>query len=231
MTVAHRERTAEDAGPRAAGSRAAGASPPAARLRRPGLRDPRLLLGLVLVALAVALGSWAVGTAGATVPVLVAREDLAPGHALEGHVVVEEARMPPGATYLGPDDDLAGLVLTRTVGQGEAVPRAAAAPEADLGLRPVAVTPARALPAGLGTGATVDLWYVPDAGEESGPPRPLVAGVTVAEVTDGGGTFAVGGGATVHVLVPVDDLAGVLESLAADGTVEVVPVPGAAAGP
>ena len=40
-------------------------------------------------------------------------------------------------------------------------------------------------------------------------------------------TFAVGTAVTAHVLVPLDQLAEVLTALAADGTVEVVPVPGA----
>lgn len=42
----------------------------APRLRPPGWRDPRLLTGIVLVAMSVALGSWLVASAGRTVPVL-----------------------------------------------------------------------------------------------------------------------------------------------------------------
>src|SRR3954452_20167145 len=58
-------------------------APVAARLRRPGWRDPRLLVGVVMVAASVALGSWAVQSAQTTVPVYVARDALVPGQRLE----------------------------------------------------------------------------------------------------------------------------------------------------
>src|SRR5665648_686996 len=45
-------------------------SPPAVRLRRPGWRDTRFLVGLVLVALSVAMGAAAFSAAARTVPVL-----------------------------------------------------------------------------------------------------------------------------------------------------------------
>ena len=54
-------------------------APVAARLRRPGWRDPRLLAGVAMVAASVLLGSWAVRTAQATVPVYVTRAALVPG--------------------------------------------------------------------------------------------------------------------------------------------------------
>lgn len=206
-------------------------SPPALRLRRPGWRDPRLLLGVVLVAASVALGSWAVGEAGRTTSVLVAGEDLVPGRPLADAVEVRQVRVPDVArTYLTPDDDLAGLVVTRGVGAGELVARSAVAAEADLELRPVALTPTRALPTTVRTGTAVELWHVPPADDGSRPDL-LVADATVAEVADGGGAFTIGTGATVHVLVPLADLPPVLDALAGDGTVEVVPVPGGTRAP
>lgn len=210
---------------------AARPSPPALRLRRPGWRDPRLLLGVVLLALSVALGSWAVGEAGRTTPVLVAGDTLVPGASLADGVQVREVRMPGAVeTYLTPADDLTGLVVGRQVGRGELVPRAAVASETDLGLRPVTLNPRRALPAAMTTGSTVELWHVP-VPEAEATPELLVRDVTVTQVADGGGTFSIGSGTTVHVLVPVDDLPTVLAALAGDGTVEVVQVPGGTAAP
>jgi hypothetical protein len=52
--------------------------------------------------------------------------------------------------------------------------------------------------------------------------------VTISQISSGDGAFATRTGATVHVLVPSAQLADVLEALAADGTVDVVPVPGGA---
>lgn len=232
-------------------------SPVALRLRRPGWRDPRLLLGVVLVAASVALGSALVSAAGRTVPVYVAAGAIVPGDGVDaGSLRVREVRLgDAGEVYLRADEPLPeGLVAVRTVGAGELVPRAAVAPEADLGLRPVAIEPDGVLPGGLAAGATVDLWYVPEAPrgavaamgsgvggalpEEDGTqdgaapalganePALLVSGLTVAEVSEPRAGLATGSAVTVHVLVPVGDLASVLAALASDGSVEVVLVPG-----
>jgi hypothetical protein len=206
-------------------------SPSALRLRRPGWRDPRLLLGLVLVAVSVALGSLLVSAAARTSPVLVAAGPLVPGDVLDADAVqVRHVRLGGDEQlYLAPDHDLDGAVVVRTVGDGELVPRAALVPEADLGLRPVAITPSGPVASELAAGETVDLWFVPAAptGSDDGvePPRELAAGLTVAEVSEQA-RFAVGGGTTVHVLVDVETLPEVLGALAADGSVEVVHVPG-----
>lgn len=218
-------------------------SPAALRLRRPGWRDPRLLLGIVLVAGSVALGSTLVSAAGRTVPVYAAAEALVPGDVLDVDALrVRDVRLGDADdAYLPADVPLPeGLVVTRTVGAGELVPRSAVAPEADLGLRPVAIEPNGALPGGLDAGASVDLWFVPGSprgvataavgtarGDGAVEPEILVAGVTVAEVSEPRAGLAVGGAVTVHVLVPETDLPTVLAALAADGSVEVVLVPGA----
>ncbi|WP_370514079.1 hypothetical protein [Cellulomonas sp. JZ18] len=117
-------------------------APVAARLRRPGWRDPRLLVGVVLVAASVALGSWAVGAAQRTVPVWVARDVLAPGDTLRASdLVVADVRI--GAAVDGylradrglPDD----RVVLRTVGAGELVPLRAVGRADALEVRPVPV--------------------------------------------------------------------------------------------
>lgn len=222
------------------------ARPVAARLRRPGWRDPRLLVGLVLVAASVALGGWAVAAAGRTVPVYVAVGALVPGQPLDADALaVREVRLDAaGGAYLGADEPLAdGLVVQRTVADGELVPLSALGSVDDLALRPVGVPVAGGLPGGLVEGAVVDLWFVPaDApggavtgasaggvGAAAAPePYELAAGLTVAEVGEPEGAFAVGGTTTVHVLVPVERLTDVLAATAAEGDVQVVVVPGLA---
>ena len=142
-------------------------SPPAVRLRRPGWRDPRLLGGLVLVALSVALGGYAVAAAGRTVPVLATPSALVPGDEVDlDALVVRQVRLAEaGDLYLRADRPGEGdLVAVRTVGPGEIVPRAALAPAAALDVRSVSVTSRAALSEQVVPGASVDLWFVPDAG-------------------------------------------------------------------
>lgn len=214
-------------------------APAAARLRRPGWRDPRLLVGLVLVALSVSLGSWAVTSAGRTTPVWAARGALTPGEAVDAaHLVVVDVRL-AGAEgrYLPASEPLpADAVALAVVGDGELVPRSAVGEEGDLDVRSVAVPAATGLSERIRAGAAVDLWFVPGsapgglaAADDAAPqaPRALVEGVVVEQVDTAEGALVLGGGATLHVLVPTDRLADVLGALSADGEVAVVPGAGA----
>ncbi|WP_372595166.1 hypothetical protein [Actinotalea sp.] len=205
-------------------------SPLAVRWRRPGWRDPRLLVGLVLVGVSVGLGAWAVGTAGRTVAVLAAREPLVVGRPLaDQELVVREVRLADAELlYLPAATELPGdLVVTRAVGAGELVPVAALTAVADIGLREVAVDASGPLASTVVEGSLVDLWFVPEpSAEQPVPvPRELAPGLEVAQVSLPAGALAVGSGATVHVMVPVADLPAVLAALAADGSIQVVSVP------
>ena len=200
------------------------ASPVAVRLRRPGWRDPRLLAGLVMVAAAVGLGAWTVSTAQASTPVYLASGTLTPGRAITAaDLAVGQVRLEPGEAshYLLVAAGLPqGLVVLRTVGPGELVPRSALGAAASLRVRPVPVAVADPPSAALVAGARVDLWGAPG-------PRLLAESLEVAEVTRPTGAFAVGGQTTVQVLVPQELLSQVLGALAEKGAVQVVLAPGA----
>ncbi|WP_407341820.1 hypothetical protein [Pengzhenrongella phosphoraccumulans] len=205
-------------------------SPVAVRLRRPSWRDPRLLAGLVMVAGAVALGSWAVSAAQAYTPVYVARGTLVPGESVgAGDLVVGQVRLSPAeaghylaVTAAGPPE----LVVLRTVFAGELVPASAVGSQASLDVRPVPVQVTDTLSDGVVAGARVDLWVTAATEGDVGPPSLLAEGLEVAEVSRPSGAFAVGARTTVHVLVPTGSLPAVLGALAAPGAVQLVLVPG-----
>jgi hypothetical protein len=193
-------------------------------------------VGLTLVAGSVALGSGLVAAAADSVPVYAALEPLVAGDPLDpARLTVREVRLAESlGQYLRADQDLPDdPVVVRTVDPGELVPLSAVASSPGLGVRPVAITPSGPLPSGVAKGSLVDLWFVPEgeagAADAIAAPFELSAGLTVGEVSaSSGGGFSVGSGTTVHVLVPVSELADVLAALAAPGTVELVHVPGAA---
>lgn len=205
-------------------------APVAARLRRPGWRDPRLLMGVALVAGSVLAGSWVVRTAQHTVPVYAARSAVVPGDGVQASSLqVVEVRGVDLEHYLSADEPLPDdAVALRTVAAGELVPRTAIGSAQELQVRPVALPLRGSASDSLTPGALVDVWFTPpqEADEkDGGTPRALVEAVTVAEVDAETGSFGADGG-TVHVLVPNTVLADVLRALASDGTVDVVPVPG-----
>ena len=208
-------------------------APVAVRLRRPGWRDPRLLVGVAMVAGSVALGSWVVRSAQTTVPVYVAREALVPGQRIAADdVVVADVQLADGALerYLRADEPLpADAVAVRVVGQDELVPADALGSAADLDVRSVAIPLERAPSRDVTVGALVDVWFSPAASGadvEAEDPRQLASSLPVAEVSRPERSLGGAGGSAVHVLVPQGQLPDVLAALASDGVLDVVPVPG-----
>ncbi len=90
----------------------------AGRVRRPSWRDPRLLIGLALIALAVAAVVLIVERSDTTEPFYAASRDLAPGTVLaKDDLVVVHVRVSSGE-YVSQPDAVVGKVLDRTVGAG-----------------------------------------------------------------------------------------------------------------
>lgn len=210
-------------------------SPAASRLPRARWLDARLLVGLLLVLLSVALGATVLADADRRVQVWSVTRDLGAASTLSSDDLRATSVRLDGVAgrYVAATEDLDGLVLTRPVGRGELLPasavRAAGAPER----RRVVIEVDRAGVAGLAKGQVVDLYAVPESPDEpAAPPRLVLAGVTVAEdVRSADGAFG-GGGATagVALLVDVADVPEVIAA-AAHSSVYVVQLPSRGSAP
>lgn len=164
------------------------ASPPAQRLARPSWRDPRLAVGVAIVAVSVVLGAQLLARADDTVAVWSADRDLTAGTEVTPDLLRRsEVRFDSeelAGRYLPAGDQVpSGTVLARDVTAGELVPRAALgeAEVAEVAELPISVA-ADAVPAGVGPGARVDVWVTsPSAAEGEGRAvRVLEAVVVVA---------------------------------------------------
>jgi len=212
-------------------------APTAGRLRRPSWRDPRLVVGIVLVLASVALGARVVAAADDTVPVWAAAGALAPGTALtKDRVTIARVRIEgdSAARYLsavtGPPD----VVVLRTVGPGEIIPASAVGPASSLQQRPVVIPVAQPLPVGLAVGAAADIWVSrkdTTTGAAVGAyakPERIVQGAPVRAITRSGGTLGASSAAGVEVMLDTVQLPAVLDALANEAQVALVPVPGSA---
>lgn len=144
------------------------ASPPARRTRRASWRDPRLAVGLVLVAGSVVAGATLISDDDRTTEVLTLRTGMAVGTVLEADdlvpVAVGFSSEADAERYLPASGQVpAGAVLLRPVGAGELVPRDAVGPadRVDTVDVPVPVSPER-MATGVRSGALVDVWVSPD---------------------------------------------------------------------
>ena len=140
---------------------------PATRATRPGWRDPRLWVGVAVVAVSVVAGARLLASADDSVPVWVAAGDLAAGAELAAaDLEARQVRFVDGADldrYLPADEPLpTDARLLRGVGEGELVPRTALRAGEDAGVLqlPIAVDPAL-VPGSVSTGSVVSV-YVRD---------------------------------------------------------------------
>lgn len=176
--------------------------PPALRATRPGWRDPRLWLGVLLIAGSVVLGARLLAAADDTVTVWGMAADRGSGTPVAAaDLEVQRVRFADGAAlerYFPADQPVPeDLVLTREVGAGELLARSAvgAADDEPVLEVPLAVDPQR-VPPGVEAGSVVDVWV-------TGADRPALSGVRVVAAPSYDEGFAVSG--TRQVVVAVED--------------------------
>ncbi len=171
-------------------------TPPATRASTRGWRDPRLWVGVLIVAVSVVAGARLLGAADDTVPVWSAATSMGAGDEVHADdLVATRVRFadPDDLTgYFTADDQLpADLVLTRGVGAGELLPRAAvgSATDSDTLQVPLAVD-AGQVPGSVQAGSVVDVYLVSSptvaqAGDQPSRSRlrdgPALSAVTVVD--------------------------------------------------
>ena len=198
------------------------------RAERGALRlDPRLLIGIVLVALST-VGVWAlVSGLDDSTDVYAVRDTVTPGTRLQvSDLALQSARLGANATmYLSPGDlPEQGIVVTRTIGAGEFVPDSAVDAVDRAGLATVVVPSRGALPSELGVGSTVDVWAATEL-EQGGfePPAVLVPDAQIAGIQEPEGMVASSSGVAVQLLIPREKAAALLQALAAGDAIDLVP--------
>jgi hypothetical protein len=207
--------------------------PTAARLRPPSWRDPRLLIGLVLLLTSVTVGARVVALADDTHPVYAARATLPTGTPLTTDVLelVRLRLTGTRARYLDAAQPLRpGQILIRTIGAGELVPTAAIASAGAIQFRPVSIPIEGEPPVGLKTGALVDVWASAKRRDAVGggydEPERIAESVEVFGLRTPDTGLSASRAAAVEVLLPSSALAPVLDALANQARVVVLPLPG-----
>jgi len=167
--------------------------PQAIRVSRPGWRDPRLWVGIAIVAACIVAGARLLGSADDTVAVWAVKADAGAG------AVLNRSDLQADRVHFANPSDLAGyyradtalpdaLALTRGVGGGELLPRSAVAsgPASDEVQVPLAVDPVE-VPPGVRSGSVVDVYVAGGSGSGRGeaatggatPAAPALSAVTV----------------------------------------------------
>lgn len=206
------------------GARAAEAGSPvpaATRAVTPGWRDPRLWVGLLIVAVSVVVGARVLAGADDTVAVWAVADDAGPGAELtDADLEVRQVRFADDdalGAYFSADAELpASMRLVRAVGAGELLPRAAigAAGTADVVELPIAVDPGQ-VPPSVRAGSVVDVYLAGSDRRRGGDGfEPLLAEVTVVAAPGREGAFgSVSGLQQLVLAVPESDAARYLSAV------------------
>lgn len=207
-----------------------GATATMMRLRAPRWKDPRLIVGIVLVVASVLMGAVLVSRLSETTTVLVARSAIVPGDQLgaEELMAVELRLGEQTAHYVGSIDAIPdGAVALRAIQPGELIPLSAVGQSETVPLRPVVIPVDAAVAESVVPGATVELWRTVPATKDGDPARAeLLVPDAVVRRVDQGSSLGMKE-LSVEVLVPSDSLDEVLVVLAQDDRLDVIGVPGA----
>ncbi|MFZ3454258.1 SAF domain-containing protein [Arthrobacter sp. 7Tela_A1] len=202
---------------------------PAQRLKKPSWKDPRLLVGILLVLASVAGVTALVAGAEKSTNVLVAARDLPVGTALDSEdfdVVpvrlgtLEGAYMPAGEKI--PDGAVAGALIR----SGELLVRADLATSDQLDRKPLGLDVETPLPSGIRSGDRVDVWAsLPDGRNGFSEPRKLLEAAEISEIAVAESVIAGPDATRLLVLVEDSDLPALLGALSNQAKIAVVPNP------
>ncbi|HEY8752121.1 MAG TPA: hypothetical protein VIM40_00520 [Arthrobacter sp.] len=204
-----------------------------ARLKPPSWKDPRLLVGVLLVLASVVGVISLVGSADQTTEVYAARDSIAVGEKLTADNVVR-AKVRLGETeehYVTVEAGLPdGLVAVQRIGKNQLVPRDSLATVDALDRKPVAVTIEEALPPQAVAGTRVDVWVaLPDARNGFSEPKLLLPGAEIAQVTVGSTALGSSRNTVLMVLVADEQMPAILGAQANKAKISVVWNPGGGA--
>lgn len=206
------------------GSPGAPAPPPAVRAATPGWRDPRLWIGVAIVAASVVAGARLLAAADDTITVWGVAADMGAGDQVTADdLVAQRVRFADDGQldrYFAADESLpAGLELLRGVGEGELLPRAAvgSTEETDSLQVPISVAAER-VPSSVGAGSVVDVFIVarptdPRAPAPGGPGEPALQAVTVVAAPALDEAFGTTGERQLDLAVPERDAQAFFELL------------------
>lgn len=197
------------------------------RVARPTWKDPRLLVGILIV-LASCVGVIALVSAlDRTVPMYVAKADISLGEELTAEKLeVSNVKLDALAPrYVAASPDLvAGRRANALIRAGELIPSSALGLHDGTNRRPVSVNLPDALPAAIGAGSHVDVWVAPKdrAANAFAAPTLLLPAAEVTYRAERSTGFGGTSGTVVELLVVDEKLADLLEAMANDARITVV---------
>lgn len=217
-------------GGRLAGTGSTTGSEPAGRLKKPSWKDPRFIVGLLLVLASIAAVVAVVENADQTTKVYAAKDNIAVGqHVKPRDLVAVPVRLGEVRDeYITVADGLPGRAYAqRLVNEGELLAASALDRADPLDRKPVGITVTEALPNQAKVGSRVDVWVsrpLEDGSYEE--PELLLPQAEISEISKSSSALGSATATQLHVLVQDDQMPDLLAALSNEAKLAVVWNPG-----
>lgn len=189
--------------------------------------DPRLAIGVVLVAASIVGVVSLVATADDSIEVYAAASPLTPGDRVTSDdLIVRNVKLNESREfYIGRGELPAdGFIATRPIGAGELIPASSIGSNEGLSLTAVVVSPQGGLAQVVSSGASVDVWASAETEEGGyGAPGVIVSGATVVRLIEDDSLVSSASGSALELLVPRSRVARLLEAMANGDVLSVIP--------
>ena len=208
-------------------SDARGDTATAQRFKKPTWRDPRLVVGLLLVLTSIAAVVLLISALNRTEPYYVAARDLSVGQRVskEDLVPVDVRLQDASQQYLSTESALKDNdVLVQRVPRGQLVPTSAVGTADELDRSPVGIALETPLPAEATAGSRVDVWVADQKASGRGyeSPRKLVPGAEISTIESDNSALGNSTGTTVHVLATPAQVEPLVDALGNSAKVTLV---------
>lgn len=212
-------------------SLATGTQAAAPRLKKPSWKDPRLLVGILLVLASTAGVVALVGSADQTTEVFAVDEAIPLGTPVtaEDFAVVPVRLGDVEGSYLPVADGIPDkAVATGLLRKGELVSRSDLGAADELDRKPVGLRVDDPLPSGTQAGSRVDVWSsMPDEQNGFKEPQQILSGAEISELTIDESVLGATRATEILVLVEDDDLSALLSARSNGAKIAVVLNPAA----
>ena len=176
------------------------------------LRDPRFLIGILLIAIGVSAGIWIVDGANNGISTYVTAKDIAAGQSLDaGNLSLAKVQVPAGI-YVAKGKLKEHSFAARSLAKGELLPLSATTLQQP-GTQVMVVPLAQPLPESVHVGDAIDLYFSQETSKDS---TLIAAGAVVVHEAVRGQFDGI---TRVELAIAHDQLAAVVSALGARGTI------------
>lgn len=200
----------------------------ASRIRTPGWRDPRLIVGIILVAMSVTGVVALVQSMDARQGYWAASVDIVPGAQASSedfHIVQASMSETADHYWVAADQLPPDFLVSSTIRQGELLPVENVSEADPDGRQQVGVRVSEDMPAAVDVGSRADVWVALTSADGRGfeEPTKLVSNAEVVGMDDNTSAFAAADTTTVYLMLSEDALPSVLDAQANGAQISLVP--------